>query len=245
MKKIKTPPSPDFRPLYVQVMEIISKRIEKGEWGPGEVLPAEPKFAEELGVSQGTVRKALDNIARKKIVVRRQGRGTFVAEHSPDMSLFRFFRIVDGAGKAVMPQSRLLKISSSRATTLHQRMLNLQKGTPVWKIERVRILKKRPVINELIVLPKKLFPDLDRLDESLPNTLYDFYQNQFGIFIHQARETLSAVEAEPRDCKNIRVERGFPILEIRRIAYNVSGDPVELRTSRVYTRGTAYQITLR
>ena len=67
MKKIKTPPSPDFRPLYVQVMEIISKRIEKGEWGPGEVLPAEPKFAEELGVSQGTVRKALDNIARKKI----------------------------------------------------------------------------------------------------------------------------------------------------------------------------------
>ena len=89
MNKIKTPPNPDFRPLYVQVMEIISKRIEKGEWGPGEVLPAEPKFAEELGVSQGTVRKALDNIARKKIVVRRQGRGTFVAEHSPDMSLFR------------------------------------------------------------------------------------------------------------------------------------------------------------
>ena len=79
MNKIKTPPNPDFRPLYVQVMEIISKRIEKGEWGPGEVLPAEPKFAEELGVSQGTVRKALDNIARKKIVVRRQGRGTFVA----------------------------------------------------------------------------------------------------------------------------------------------------------------------
>ena len=66
MNKIKTPPNPDFRPLYVQVMEIISKRIEKGEWGPGEVLPAEPKFAEELGVSQGTVRKALDNIARKK-----------------------------------------------------------------------------------------------------------------------------------------------------------------------------------
>ena len=245
MNQKKIEPNPDFRPLYVQVMEIISKRIEKGEWGPGEVLPAEPKFAEELGVSQGTVRKALDNIARKKMLVRRQGRGTFVAEHSPDMSLFRFFRIVDGSGNAITPQSRLLKICRSRATTFHQRMLNLEKGSPVWKIERVRIMKRRPVINEVIILPKHLFPDLDRLDEPLPNTLYDFYQNRFKIFIHQTKETLRAVEAEPRDCKNIRVERGSPLLEIRRIAFNVSGEPIELRTSRVHTKGNAYEITLR
>ena len=102
MNKIKTPPNPDFRPLYVQVMEIISKRIEKGEWSPGEALPAEPKFAEQLGVSQGTFRKDLDGIARNKLVVRRQGRGTFVTEHTPDQSLFRFFRIVDGLGLSLI-----------------------------------------------------------------------------------------------------------------------------------------------
>ena len=241
---MKATSNPDFRPLYVQVMEIISKRIEKGEWSPGEALPAEPKFAEQLGVSQGTVRKALDGIARNKLVVRRQGRGTFVTEHTPDQSLFRFFRIVDGLGRPIIPQSRMLRISRGRATILHQRLLNLKKGARIWKLERVRLLKRRPVINELIILPCDLFPDLDRLDEALPNTLYEFYQRQYGISVHQAQETLRAVEAEPTDTRNIMIKRGSPMIEIRRVAKNLAGEPVELRISRIQTKGLAYQVNL-
>ena len=238
------PSSYPDRPLYVQVMEIISKRIEKGEWNPGEALPAEPKFAEQLGVSQGTVRKALDSIARSKLVVRLQGRGTFVTEHTPDQSLFRFFRIVDGTGRPMIPQSRMIRISKGRATILHQRLLDLKKGTRIWKLERVRLLKRRPVINELIILPCDLFPEMDRLDEALPNTLYEFYQRQFGISIHQAQETLRAVAAEPTDTRNIRIERGSPMIEIRRIAKKLTGEPVELRISRIHTKGMAYQVNL-
>ena len=231
----------DFRPLYVKVSEIISKRIEKGEWGPGEALPAEPKFADELGVSQGTIRKALDAIAREKLVVRKQGQGTYVTEKTSDSKLFKFFRIVDGTGKQLIPQSRIIKIRKSKATVRHQRLLELTKGTNVWKIYRVRLLKKRPAINESVILPYPLFPELDRLDIALPNTLYDLYQKKFGIFIHTVIETISTVEADANDSRNIKIERGTSLIEIKRIAKVKSGKPVELRVSRIKTKGLAYK----
>ncbi len=240
----KSMTNPDFRPLYVQVKEILIRRIDQGEWEPGEPMPAEPKLAAELGVSQGTVRKALDAIARSKLVVRRQGRGTFIAEHTAAQSLFRFFRVVDGTGKSLIPDSRPPRISSAKASRTHCRKLDLDEGEKVWKIERVRLMKKRPFINESIILPYDLFPGLDVLDDQLPNTLYDFYQRQYGVFIHQAKETLRAVEAEPADASVLKVERGTPLLEISRVAFNLADRPVELRVSRLHTRGSAYQVVL-
>src|SRR3546814_10554487 len=88
------PAAPEARPLYAQVRTLLLQRLIEGIWKPGTALPSEMQLAQELGVSQGTVRKALDDLAAENLVVRRQGRGTFVAEHDTDRALFHFFHLV-------------------------------------------------------------------------------------------------------------------------------------------------------
>jgi GntR family transcriptional regulator len=108
--------APDFRPLYAQVKELLIRRLVEGRWRPGDALPAETSLAVELGVSQGTVRKALDEMAAANLLERRQGKGTFVARHSRQRSLFHFFHIVGEDGRKELPSSRILQMRSRAAT---------------------------------------------------------------------------------------------------------------------------------
>ena len=87
-----------YRPLYRQVKELLMKRLSDGSWTPGQLLPSEPDIAADLGVSPGTVRKALDEMSAESLLVRRQGRGTFVARHDDERILFQFFRLVPDSG---------------------------------------------------------------------------------------------------------------------------------------------------
>ena len=84
--------SPTFSPLYQQIRGLITRSLESGEWGPGDVIPSESELATRFGVSQGTVRKAIDEMAAENLLVRRQGKGTFVATHNDPRSFFRFLR---------------------------------------------------------------------------------------------------------------------------------------------------------
>ena len=85
--------SPTFSPLYRQIRGLILRSLESGEWGPGELIPSESELAERFGVSQGTVRKAIDEMAAENLLIRRQGKGTFVATHADPHSFFRFLRV--------------------------------------------------------------------------------------------------------------------------------------------------------
>ncbi len=103
------------RPLYAQVRECLIERIRSGEWKPGQLIANEFEIAAEFGVSQGTARKAIGDLASEGLVVRRQGRGTFVVEHTPAHVLFRFFNLFDEDGNPVIPDSRDVKVSSALA----------------------------------------------------------------------------------------------------------------------------------
>src|SRR5450432_187735 len=94
---------PDFRPLYAQVKALMIRRMLRGDWRPGALLPSEARLAAEFGVSQGTMRKALDEMATQNLVVRQQGRGTFIARHSQRGALFHFFHIRDESGIKELP----------------------------------------------------------------------------------------------------------------------------------------------
>lgn len=236
-----SPEVPGYRPLYQQVKDLLRRRIVDGTWRPDEVLPSEGRLAVELGVSQGTVRKALDEMAAQKLVVRRQGRGTFVAAHSPDTALFHFFHLVDESGERQMPESELLDFRRGIAGPREAEALLLRPGALVVRIDRRRLVAGHPALVERIAVPQTLFPSLDdRGGEELPNTLYDFYQKRYGVTVGRATERLRAILATPEDAAHLGVAAGTPVLEVDRIAFDLDDHPVEWRLSRCLTDRLAY-----
>jgi GntR family transcriptional regulator len=235
--------APRAQPLYAQVKALMMQRLIAGQWRPGEMLPSEFQLAAEFGVSQGTVRKALDELTAENVVVRRQGRGTFVAEHDDHRALFHFFHLVGPDGERRLPESRLISVRKGLAGRLEAGRLDIGRGVPVIRIRRVRSLDGCPAIAETIAVPQKFFPDLADIRE-VPNTLYDFYEQRYGITIARAVERLAAVSANERDAKLLEVTPGAPLLEIDRTALALDGAPVEWRVSRCVTSNHHYRVEL-
>lgn len=234
---------PGFKPLYQQVKDLLIERLIGGYWKPGDLLPSEMQLAEELGVSQGTVRKALDEMTAGNLLVRRQGRGTYVAEHDQEHALFHFFKMTGRAGEPLVPESRVLRISQGRARSAEVARLLIGADAEVIRITRVRTVAGRPAIFERIVLPSALFPDLHG-KRDLPNTLYTLFARDYGITIARAEERLSAVAAEADAARHLGLEVGAPLLNIDRIALGLNGRPVEWRISLCDTRDQVYSVTL-
>jgi len=231
------------QPLYAQVKAQLTQRLIAGQWRPGEMLPSEFQLADEFGVSQGTVRKALDELTAENVLVRRQGRGTFVAEHDDHRALFHFFHLVGPDGERRLPESRLISVRKGLAGRLEAGRLGIGRGAPVIRIRRVRNLDGRPAIAETIAVPQKLFPDLADIRE-VPNTLYDLYERHYGVTIARAVERLAAVAADERDAALLEIEPGVPLLEIDRTALALDGSPVEWRVSRCLTTTHHYRVEL-
>jgi len=143
---------PGFRPLYQQVHDLLRSRIANGIWRPSEALPSEQALAAELGVSQGTVRKALDALAADQLVERRQGKGTYVAQHTQESALFRFFRLARPRnGARVTPESRLLSVERRAALKADRERLQIAGRQDVMEARRVRMIDNRPLILETII----------------------------------------------------------------------------------------------
>ena len=230
---------PGASPLYLQVREILTRRISSGSLGPGAALPSEFQIAEDLGVSQGTVRKALDALAQERLVVRVQGKGTFVVEQTPEEVHFRFFNIFDADGRRVLPDSRNTKVTSGQANTEERRKLELPAKSRVCRMRRVRTVNERPFIVERIVLPEAMFPNIAQRGE-VPNTLYDLFQAEYGVLVMRARDTVHA-EACPTDVATaLKVAQGTPLTVIDRVATAIGDVPVEWRVRSCHLDGLRY-----
>jgi GntR family transcriptional regulator len=228
-----------YRPLYRQVKDLLMKRLGDGSWSPGQLLPSEPEIAAGLGVSSGTVRKALDEMSAESLVIRRQGRGTFVARHDDERILFQFFRLIPDSGERRFPESRTLSIAVAKADDAATARLGIAAKAPVIVIERVRSLDDRPCIHERIVLPRSLFPGIER-HKDLPNNLYALYSAQYGVTIARGTERLKAVAADARQAELLGGKPGAPMLLIDRVALGVDGTPAEWRLSVCHTDRTHY-----
>ena len=235
--------TPGYRPLYRQVYDIIVRKVAQGQWKPGEALPSEHALARELGVSQGTIRKVLDGLTLEKLLERRQGKGTFIAENTQERALFRFFRLARPGGERLIPErgGETVKVRASKAS--EQAKLDLTRGDKVVEIIRVRLIDGRPAIREIIILPAALFPGIDKRGE-LPNTVYSLYQTEYGINIVSAQEELSAVAATAEDEAELHTPVGSPILLIDRVAVSLQERKVEWRLSRVRSEDLVYAVTL-
>jgi GntR family transcriptional regulator len=228
-------------PLYARAKQALMQKLGSGVWRAGEKLPPEPALAASLGVSQGTVRRALDDIAKANLIVRRQGRGTFVAEHTQARALFHFFHLVGDDGRRALPGSRVLSLKAGPATREEASRLGLAASARVVRLQRLRLLDGAAAIVERIVVPAALFQGLDVRDRAdLPNELYKLYQDRFGVSVARAAERLKAVAASPEDAAHLGLRSGAPLLEIDRIAFALDGRACEWRVSRCATHRHYY-----
>jgi len=240
------PETPSFQPLYQQIKGLLTQRLESGEWRPGEAIPSEQDLAAQFSVSQGTVRKAIDELAGENIVVRRQGKGTFVATHTETKSsMFRFLRMRRNDGQDEYPASDLLDVRRSRATAEIARAIDIKPGDGVLVLRRLLRYGGEPTVLDEITLPAALFKGLtkERFD-AYEGSMYGFFETEFGVRMLRAEEQVKAVAADPITAEALRVGIGAPLLCVERIAYTYGDKPVEFRRGLCTTRSHHYANTL-
>lgn len=222
--------SPTYSPLYRQIKALLLEGLHGGEWRPGEAIPSEIELAARFRVSQGTVRKAIDELAAENLLVRRQGKGTFVATHGEAQVRFRFLRLTPDAGEAVAPERQMLDFRRSRASAELARALDLKAGDPVLMLRRLLVFGGAPVLLDEVWLPGTLFKGLTASAISEHRgALYNLFETEFGTRMVRAEERLKAVTADPASAELLAVEPGHALLQVERLSYTYGDRPVEWR----------------
>lgn len=237
--------TPAFSPLYQQIKGLILQSLQAGEWKPGEAIPSEIDLAARYRVSQGTVRKAIDELAAGNLVVRRQGKGTFVATHAEQHVQYRFLRLMPDAGDldSEGPAHRtILECKRVRASAEIARLLQLRTGDTVVQARRVLAFQGVPTILEDLWLPGSAFKGLTAEQMAqYQGPTYAMFELEFGVRMVRAEEKVRAVAADAQAALLLKVEQGTPLLSVERVAFTYNDAPMELRRGLYRTDSHHYR----
>lgn len=218
-----------YVPLYAQVRDALRDSIEQAAFRPDDQLPSEPELCRLFDVSRTVVRQALTDLEYQGMVVRRKGRGTFVAQPRIGESLFQeltgFFQDMERRGQA--PTSRVLTQHVIPSTARIAQALNLPAGAPVVHIDRVRLIADEPIVYVSTWLPYALFPRLVETDLS-QRSLYAFLEQEYGMLIARGRRVITAVAAGEYEAELLGVAPGAPLIALDSVSYLDDGTPIEL-----------------
>ena len=233
---------PAFSPLYRQVKVMITRELQAGAWKPGESIPSEQYLAARFKVSQGTVRKAIDELAADNLLVRRQGKGTFVATHAEQQIAYRFLRLMPDGGGALGMERRLLDCRRTRAPADVARALAGKSGDAVVQLRRLLVAGAKPVVLDEIWLPGKLFKGLtaERLAD-YKGPMYGMFEAEFGVRMIRAEEKIRAVPADTATAQLLALKPGAPLLSVERLSFTYGDKPVELRRGLYSTEQHFYR----
>ena len=234
--------SPTFSPLYQQIKSLITQSLQSGEWKPGELIPSEIELAARFKVSQGTVRKAIDELSAENLVVRRQGKGTFVATHHEARSQFRFLRLAPDEGVPHYPENKIIEVRRLRAPAEVARLLEIKSGDSVVFIRRVQSFSGVPTILDDLWLPGVIFKGLtaERLNE-YKGPMYGLFETEFGTHMIRASEQIRAVCADNVVSDLLAIAVGTPLLNVERVSFTYGDKPVELRRGLYLTSHHHYR----
>lgn len=222
--------SPTFSPLYRQIKSLILQSLEGGEWRPGEVIPSETELAGRFGVSQGTVRKAVDELAAENLLLRRQGKGTYVASHNDPRAFFRFLRLEALKGDIGPSTSVPLECWRAKAGLEAARVLGIRLADPIVIVRRLLEFSGKPVVVDEIYLPGDVFGGLTlEMLKNWQGSLYSLFESEFGVRMVRAEERLRAVAADRSSAELLRIKEGSPLLSVERVSFSYGGRAVEWR----------------
>lgn len=228
----------ELSPLYHQIKENISRQIVSGRWKSDHALPSEPDLCTHFGVSRGTLRRALGDLENQGMIVRRQGRGTFVAKPKFEGSVlgsYRNYRVGAVPHDAV---SHLLGINRVKATPDLQRILKLGKKDHVYEVRRLQFMAGVPVTVSTSFIPAAIAPGLDRLDIE-HEFFYDLLEQRFDLTFLRAEEVLEPVIADDVVAGHLGLRAGAPVFLVERHSFLVGDVPGEFR--QAYMRGDRYR----
>ncbi len=240
--------TPAFSPLYQQIKALILQSLQSGEWKPSTAIPSEMELAARYRVSQGTVRKAIDELASENLLVRRQGKGTFVATHAEQHVQYRFLRLFpeDGDLASEGPaQRQIIDCKRARASIDIARALAIRPGDPVLQVRRVLSFGGVPTILEDLWLPGAPFKGLtaERLRD-YDGPMYALFETEFGVRMVRAEEKIRAVLPDADQCALLKVGEHTPLLSVERTAFTYNDAPMEIRRGLYLTDTHHYRNTL-
>ncbi|MBY0409920.1 MAG: GntR family transcriptional regulator [Burkholderiaceae bacterium] len=231
--------TPAFSPLYQQIKGLILQSLQQGEWKPGEVIPSEMELAARFRVSQGTVRKAIDELAAENLVVRRQGKGTFVATHAEHHVQYRFLKLLPDSGDARVEgpaQRKVLECRRMRASADIARALALRTGDAVIQARRILSFAEIPTILEDIWLLGHAFKGLTAEQlAGYQGPTYAMFELEFGVRMVRAEEKIRAVLPDEGQARLLNIPMTTPLLSVERLAYTYNDVPMELRRALYLT----------
>ena len=217
-----------FVPYYIQVMDALKEYLEEGGAKPNEQLPGEPELCRMFDVSRTVIRQALRELEYEGLIIRKKGKGTFVAEPKIQESLFQeltgFYQ--DMEAKGLTPVSKVLKQEIIPAKIKVAGYLKLKEGTPVIQIDRLRFVEDEPIVFVTTFLPQHLCPKLVEVD--LTNqSLYAFLESQYGIEIDRGHRTIEAVPANELEADLLNTNKGAPLILLDSVSYLADNTPIE------------------
>lgn len=192
---------------------------------PGDLVPTERDLAQRLDTSRTTVRQAIAELVSDGRLVRRQGRGTFVAP--PKLMRVRQLTSFseDLSSDGWRPGSIILDISQESAADEVCTGLLVEEGSPYLRVERLRTAAEEPIAHEVAHLPGR-YPGLaDAL--ATQGSLYRTLRDNYGVDLFVVEDTVETTLADPREATLLGVDTGLPMLLIHRTAWGAAGSPVE------------------
>src|SRR5260221_7216670 len=231
-----------FQPLYRQIKTLITHSLVSGEWRPGDLIPSEIELANRFSVSQGTVRKAIGELADQNLLVRQQGKGTFVASHSEERSQFPYLRITPDRGSLDELAATLLDCRKVKLDATSGKKLGLAAGSGAFLITRLMSISAKRAIYEEIRLPATRFKGLSaQIIERHNCMMYSLYETEFDVRILHVEEQIKAFAAERTAAGHLGIAEGTPMLCVERVAYTYADKAVELRRSFCSTKEHHYR----
>ena len=229
-------------PLYFQVAERIREQIATGVLKPGDRLPSAREMSQQAGISRMTVRQALDYLERQGILVVRHGAGTFVAQ--PKLK-FRAINLL-GFTQSMLEQGGepssvvLEQIVAAPSADVADR-LRLAQGDQVVRISRLRLLRDEPVLLEIVSLPARICPGLEREDLG-GASLYGLLEERYRLRPQRSQQRLEATVANAFEVDLFGVAAATPMLLVQGVTYGPGDLPIE--TFKAIFRGDRFQFEL-
>lgn len=227
-------------PLYAQVKERLQREIEDS-MRPGDALPTEPELEKSFRVSRITIRRAIDELVAEGLVVRQQGRGTFVREPQITHDLMHLLSWTTSMRQAgYEPQTLKCEIDTIVPSRQLSAMLNMGLGQRVLRVRRVRGTSNEPVCLMTNYLPESLLPNLaaDGLkDDSVYATLV-----AHNLYAARVEDTVEARPATEWEAKLLWVQSGASLLQVTRLSYDSAGCALDI--AAVSSRSDRYRYSV-
>ena len=219
-------------PLYQIVENHLRELINKGGLIPGDLIPAEPKLAKQLNVSQGTVKKAIDNLVWQGLLYRHQGKGTFVSRIDFNNSLFKFFSYGDQLGHDVRVRKQTTDRHLEQGSIDIRKLLAVDAKQELLHIERVGVVNGVPAFVEYSWWDAQLVPGLENEDTHIPDLFYAVIEENYKIPVIRAEETLTAEACDQTTADKLEIEISTPVVVLNRLTYSTDNKIIEVRTSK-------------